>query len=44
MCSRNQSNTFDFAEEESGFNIEYGRVIFVLIFIAEYTRIISFIF
>ena len=35
---------FDFAEEESGFNIEYGRVIFVLIFIAEYTRIISFIF
>ena len=35
---------FDFAEGESelvsGFNIEYGRVIFALIFIAEYARII----
>merc|ERR1739844_706973 len=35
---------FDFAEGESelvsGFNIEYGRVIFALIFIAEYGRII----
>merc|ERR1712026_519037 len=35
---------FDFAEGESelvsGFNIEYGRVIFALIFIAEYSRII----
>merc|ERR1712088_256538 len=36
--------SFDFAEGESelvsGFNIEYGRVIFALIFIAEYARII----
>jgi len=35
---------FDFAEGESelvsGFNIEYGRVIFALIFMAEYARII----
>ena len=35
---------FDFAEGESelvsGFNIEYGRVIFALIFISEYARII----
>jgi len=35
---------FDFAEGESelvsGFNIEYGRVGFALIFIAEYARII----
>ena len=35
---------FDFAEGESelvsGFNIEYGRVMFALIFIAEYARII----
>ena len=35
---------FDFAEGESelvsGFNIEYGSVIFALIFIAEYARII----
>merc|ERR1712061_870126 len=35
---------FDFAEGESelvsGFNIAYGRVIFALIFIAEYGRII----
>lgn len=35
---------FDFAEGESelvsGFNIEYGRIIFALIFIAEYARII----
>jgi len=35
---------FDFAEGESelvsGFNIEYGSVIFALIFMAEYARII----
>merc|ERR1712020_402850 len=35
---------FDFAEGESelvsGFNVEYGRVIFAIIFIAEYARIL----
>ena len=35
---------FDFAEGESelvsGFNVEYGRVMFAIIFIAEYARIL----
>merc|ERR1712072_988038 len=35
---------FDFAEGESelvsGFNVEYGRVIFAIIFMAEYARIL----
>merc|ERR1712098_951765 len=44
-CVAETSRTpFDFAEGESelvsGFNIEYGRIIFALIFIAEYASII----